>query len=95
MGTVVHFQPRREDAAAKTEAILEKIGRLYQQKVRAKEALPGVLAELVAHGEHELVLRALSLWGTGEMEPHQVLAMLEQEAAVLGMRSVGNRPFPE
>lgn len=95
MGTVVHFHPKREDAAAKTEAILEKIGQLYQQKLKAKEALPSVLAELVAHGETQLVLRAVSLWGSGEMEPHEVLTMVEQEAAVLGIRSVGNRPFSE
>lgn len=93
MGTIVQFQPRQEDAAAKTEAILEKIGQLYQQKLRAKEELPKVLSQLVHAGENDLVLRAISLWGSGEMEPHEVLTMVEQVAAVAGVKPVGDRPL--
>jgi hypothetical protein len=93
MGTLVTFRPRAEDAAAKTEAILSKIGELYQKKVKAKEALPGVLATMIEHGEHEFVIRAVMLWGSGEMEAHEVMAMCEEYAAVAGITLVGNRPF--
>ncbi|HEY3365692.1 MAG TPA: hypothetical protein VGK74_11605 [Symbiobacteriaceae bacterium] len=93
MGTVVRFIPRPEDAAAKTEAILTKIGQLYQQKMKAKEELPRVLSQLIENGETELVLRAVMLWGSGEMEPHEVLAMVEEMAAVMGIKPVGDRPF--
>lgn len=93
MGTVVTFRPRPEDAAAKTEAILEKIGQLYQQKMKAKEELPRVLAQLIETGETGLVLQAVTLWGTGEMEPHEVLSMVEETAAVLGIRPIADRPF--
>lgn|GEM_PF-1792398 len=93
MGTLVHFAPRPEIAAAKTESILSKIGELYQLKLKAKEELPAVLAQLVAAGETQLVLRAVVLWGSGEMEPHEVMAMCEQYAAVAGVKPVGDRPF--
>jgi hypothetical protein len=93
MGTVVHFQPRQEDAAAKTEAILAKIGQLYQQKLKAKEDLPKVLAQVIQAGETGLALKAMTLWGTGQMEPHEVLAMVEEIAAVSGIKPVGDRPF--
>lgn len=93
MGTLVTFRPRTEDAAAKTEAILARIGELYQFKVKAREALPGVLATLVEHGEREFVIRAVMLWGSGEMEAHEVLAMCEEYSAVAGIQPVGNRPF--
>jgi hypothetical protein len=94
MGTLLNFRPRPEDAAAKTEAILTKIGQLYQQKVKAREDLPVVLAQLIQAGEGEMVLRAVALWGSGEMEPHEVLAMVEEYAAAAGIKLVGNRPFP-
>lgn len=93
MGTVVRFQGRPEDAAAKTEAILSKLGQLYQQKMQAREALPVVLAQLIEAGETDLVLRAVALWGSGEMEPHEILGMVEEMAAVCGIKTVGNRPF--
>ncbi len=93
MGTVVRFHSRQEDAAAKTEAILTKLGQLYQQKQRAKEELPVVLAQLIQAGETDLVLRAVALWGSGEMDAHEVLAMVEEMAAVSGIKSIGNRPF--
>lgn len=93
MGTVVQFHLRKEDAAAKTEAILTKIGQLYQQRMRAKDELPRVLAQLLEVGERELVHRAVMLWGSGEMEAHEVLAMCEHEAAVSGIKLVGNRSF--
>lgn len=75
MGTVVQFPPRQVDAAEKAEAILAKIGELYRRQTRAKEELPGVLAALANAGEAELVLKAVQLWGSGEMEPHQVLEL--------------------
>lgn len=93
MGTVVSFRPRPEDAVAKTEQILSKIGELYQKKVKAKEDLPAVLATMVEHGETDFVIRAVMLWGSGEMEAHEVLAMAEEYAAVAGIQLVGNRPF--
>jgi hypothetical protein len=93
VGTLVTFRPRAEDAAAKTEAILNKIGELYQKKQKAKEELPGVLAQMLEAGENEMVLRAVMLWGSGEMEAHEVLVMLEEYAAVAGIQLVGNRPF--
>jgi hypothetical protein len=93
VGTLLTFRPRPEEAAAKTEAILSKIGQLYQQKVKAKEDLPGVLAQLVQAGEKEIVLQAVSLWGSAEMEAHEVLALVEQYAAAAGIKLVGNRPF--
>lgn len=79
MGTVVRFQPRQEDVLAKTEAILSRIAQLYQEKMKAKEALPAVLARLIEAGETELALRAISLWGNGQMEPHEILALCEKE----------------
>jgi hypothetical protein len=78
MGTVVQFSPRAETATAKTEAILGKIAQLYQEKMKAKEALPPLLARLVVDGESNLVLKAVTLWGTGEMEAHEVLSMCQQ-----------------
>jgi len=93
MGMVVRFQPRDVDAAAKTEAVLNRIGQYYQERLKAKEALPGVLAQLVKAGETETVLRAITLWGSGEMEPHQVLSLCEQVAAVAGIKEVADRPF--
>lgn len=93
MGMVVRFQPRDVDAAAKTEAVLNRIGQFYQDRLKAKESLPGVLAQLIKAGEEEFVLRAVSLWGSGEMEPHQVLTMCEQVAAVAGIKEIADRPF--
>lgn len=81
MGTVVQFLPRAESATAKTEAILSKIAQLYQEKLRAKEALPAVLARLAVQGETELVLKAVTLWGNGEAEPHMVLNMCQEALA--------------
>lgn len=85
MGTVVQFSPRVETATEKTEAILSKIAQLYQEKMKAKEALPALLASLVVEGESNLVLKAVTLWGTGQMEPHDILTMcqkaLEQRTA--------------
>ncbi len=93
MGTIVRFPPRQDDAAKKTAAILTKIGQLYQKKMKAREELPAALAQLVEAGETDLVLKAITLWGTGELEPHEVLAMVEEMAAVAGVRPVGDRPF--
>lgn len=93
MGTLVTFRPRPEDAQAKTEAILTKIGELYQQKMKAKEDLPFVLSELITHGEQDFAIQALMRWGSGEMEPHQVLTMCQEYAAAAGIRSVANQPF--
>jgi hypothetical protein len=93
VGTVVHFQHRSNEATAKTEAILTRIGELYQQKVKAKEELPKVLAQLVEAGATDLALRAVRLWGTGEMEPYDILTMVETMAAVEGVKCVGDRPF--
>lgn len=93
MGTLLTFRPRPEDAAAKTEAILQKIGELYQQKVKAREALPGVLAQLAQAGEEEAALRYLVLWGAGEAEPHEILAEAEKYAAVAGIHLIGDRDF--
>jgi hypothetical protein len=93
VGTVVHFQHRSHEATAKTEAILTRIGDLYQQKVKAKEELPKVLAQLIDAGAVDLVLRAVRLWGLGEMEPFDILAWVETIAAVEGVKSVGDRPF--
>jgi hypothetical protein len=78
VGTVVQFQTRPEEAAAKTEAILSKIGELHQQKVKAKEELPGVLSSLIAEGESAFALRALTEWGTGEREPYRILIEAKQ-----------------
>lgn len=78
MGTVVRFTPRQVDAAEKAEAILAKIGELYRRQTKAKEELPGVLAKLAHAGETELVLKAVRLWGTGEMDPDQVLQLCQQ-----------------
>ncbi|MFZ5824208.1 MAG: hypothetical protein ACOY94_07770 [Bacillota bacterium] len=75
MGTVVQFPPRQEEASVKAEAILAKIGELYRRRTRAKEELPGVLAQLASAGEKELVLEAVRLWGSGEMEADEVLAL--------------------
>lgn len=93
MGTIVNFRTRDENAVAKTEAILSRIGELYKQKVKAKEELPGVLAQLAQAGESEVVLRAIVLWGTGQMEPDQILTLMEDYAAVAGIKPVGDRPF--
>lgn len=93
MGTIVRFHPRGEDAVAKTAEILAKIGQHYQRRLQAKDDLPVVLAQLVLAGEADLVLRAVALWGSGEMEAHEVLAMCEAEAAVAGVKPVGDRPF--
>lgn len=95
MGTVVHFQSRQAqaEAAAKTEAILTKIGELYERKQKAKEELPGVLAQLALAGESEFVLKALVEWGTGQSEPYLILAQCEQYAAAAGIKPVGDRPF--
>jgi len=95
LGTVLRFHPRGEDAVAKTEAILTKIGQHYQQRCRAKVDLPAVLAQLVHAGETDLVLRAVALWGSGEMEAHEVLSMCEEAAAVAGIKPVGDRPFTD
>jgi len=95
MGTLVTFRTRDDQAVAKTEAILSRIGELYQQKVKAKEELPAALAQLAQAGESAVVLRAVVLWGTGQMEPHEVLALVEEYAAVAGVKTVGNRPFSD
>jgi hypothetical protein len=93
MGHLVPFRARRSDATAKTEALLDLIGSLYQRKLRAKEELPRVLAQLAAAGEEALVLRAIDLWGTGRMEPHEILSWCESAGAAAGIRPVGDRPF--
>lgn len=78
VGTVVQFPPRQVDAAVKAEAILAKIGELYRRRTKAKEELPGVLAQLASAGETELVLEAVRLWGSGEMEADEVLALCQK-----------------
>jgi hypothetical protein len=93
MGTVHSFRAKPEDAAAKTEAILTKIGQLYQQRLKAKEELPGVLAALVQAGEADFAMQALVAWGTGAKEAHEILAECETYAAVAGVPAVANRPF--
>lgn len=93
MGTVHPFRTKPEDAAEKTEAILTRIGQLYQERLKAKEELPGVLAALVKAGEADFAMQALVAWGTGQKEAHEVLKEAETYAAVAGLTSIGNRPF--
>lgn len=81
MGTIIRFRQRPEEAEKKSTAILERIRTIYQQKQRATESLPGLLARLIQAGEAEAVLRAVHLWGTGQMEPQEVLAMCDGLAA--------------
>lgn len=83
MGTVVRFRIRADDAAAKSEAVLEKIARHYRRQLQAKEELPAALADLVRMGETDLALRAVVMWGSGEVEPEQVLAFCKE---MLGTR---------
>jgi len=58
------------------EAILERIRHAYRAQEQAREALPRVLARLVEMGKTEAVLRAISLWGSGEAEPAELLRQL-------------------
>lgn len=69
------------------------IGNLYQQKLRAKEMLPVALARLIEAGHPDMALRAVALWGTGEMEPHDLLAMCEEVSAVVGVDGLGEEPL--
>jgi len=80
VGTVVQFPPRSVDAADRAEAILAKLGELYRRRTKAKEDLPVVLAQLVGAGETDLVLEAVRLWGSGEMEPEEVLELCQSRA---------------
>jgi hypothetical protein len=84
VGTVVQFTPRQVDAAEKAEAILAKIGELYRLRTRAKEALPGLLAHLAGTGETEFVLQVIRLWGSGEMEPEEVLDLCQRRVKGMG-----------
>ncbi|MGE5673970.1 MAG: hypothetical protein ACM3XM_08775 [Mycobacterium leprae] len=93
MGHVVPFPPRNDQSVAKTEEMLNKIGQAYQRKLKAKDELPRVLAQLIAAGETELVLQAVTLWGEGRMEPYEVLELCEKVAAVAGIHPVGDRPL--
>ncbi|MFZ5816687.1 MAG: hypothetical protein ACOY93_15560 [Bacillota bacterium] len=93
MGTIVQFPVppalRQEEAAEKAEAILARIGEIYRRQAQAKEELPAVLARLAGAGETELVLRAIRLWGSGEMEADEVLNLCQQSAR---KRSQGQGP---
>lgn len=81
MGTVVQFPTRSVDGAERAEAILAKIGELYRRRTKASAELPARLATLVEAGETELVLKAVRLWGSGEMEADEVLALCQRPAA--------------
>lgn len=76
MGTVVPFPSRRTEAAAKVATILEQIGHVYRAQEQAREVLPRILAKLLQLGETEAVLQAISLWGSGEAEPQELLRQL-------------------
>jgi len=76
VGTLIPFPARRTEAARKVEAILERIRHAYRAEEQAREALPRVLAELVQRGETEAVLRTISLWGSGQVEPIELLRAL-------------------
>lgn len=91
MGTVVQFPPRQAEASVKAEAILAKIGELYRRRKEAKEELPGVLASLASSGESEFVLEAVRLWGSGEMEADEVLALCHQTSG--GRKPSRKAPF--
>ncbi len=78
VGTVVQFPPRSVDAAERAEAILAKIGEVYRRRSKAKEELPVVLAKLAGAGETDLVLKAIGLWGSGELEPDEVLDLCQK-----------------
>lgn len=93
MGRLVRFQFRPGTAEAKTEQVLSRLREHYLARQQAEAELPSVLAELAEAGHPDLVLQAVTLWGNGQMEPHEVLALVEQMAAVAGVRSVGNRPL--
>lgn len=88
MGTVIPFEPRGETATRKTEAILARIGEAYQQRMKAAADLPALLADLVRAGRSELALQALCEWGEGRLEPHQVLALIQQDKG--GSGGAGN-----
>ena len=93
MGRLVRFQSRPGTAEAKTEQVLQRLKEHYLARRQAEAELPAVLAELVREGQTDLVLSAITLWGSGQMEPHEVLTQVEQMAAVAGIKSVGNRPL--
>lgn len=84
MGNIIRFEPREETAAQKTARLLTRIGEAYQQRVQAAHQLPEVLAHLVRSGEAELALQAICAWGEGEMEAHEVLAMVKAKRSGMG-----------
>ncbi len=84
MGKLVPFMPRQD--AASVESALERAGQLFQRRLKAREALPRVLAALIVAGQQELALQTVLAWGHGEADPVDLLEACEQAAAVIGLR---------
>lgn len=78
MGTIVQFPPRQEAEMASAESILAKLAEAYRRRTKAKEELPVLLAALIDAGETQLVLRAIQLWGRGELEPEDVFDLCQE-----------------
>lgn len=88
VSNVIPFAPRQDIEEQRAQALLARAGDLYQKRLRARERLPGLLAALAKAGMTDLVLRAVRAWGEGELDPAEVLEMVEVEAAVAGVRDV-------
>ena len=69
MGTIIRVEPQRQARAGATAA----------------ETLPRVLAALIAAGEREFALGAVTAWGRRELPAAEVLNLCQTYAAVAGL----------
>lgn len=64
--------------------------RLAQSRTTANDVLPRVLAALIAAGQGNFALEAVSAWGRQEVAADELLDLCQTYAAVAGLREQGD-----